>query len=54
MSMLQVGMRSLAVKAANGDIRSYKLMTDLIRLAEVAKVELEEDEQINITINFTD
>lgn len=47
-------LRSMAVKAAKGDSRSQKLMMDIIRMAEVAKIEQEEEDQININIVFTE
>jgi hypothetical protein len=53
-SMLQAMLRSMAVKAAKGDSRSQKLMMDIIRMAEVAKIEQEEEDQININIVFTE
>jgi|TARA_B100000315_G_C14463215_1_gene534727 hypothetical protein len=54
MSMLQAILRSLAVKAAKGDLRAQKLVMDMICTAEAAKIEQEENEQINININFTE
>jgi hypothetical protein len=52
--ILKAMLRSLAVKAVKGDPRSLKLMMDMTRNAEAAKVEEEEDEQIIVNINFTE
>ncbi len=54
MSMARANIRSLYIDAVKGDHRARKLMTDTIRLAEAAKGDQEEEEQIIVNINLAD